>query len=157
MPVILVDRAAAVFGPKVPRRRVRGFTLIEMIIVVTIIGILTAIAIPAYTEYIRRGHRTEARTALMQAAQWMERWRTQAGTYQNGGVDPTLPAGLQVSPPTGAVAYNIAVATTPGTYTLTATRAGTMLNDACGNLTLNNTGLRATVNGTAPIDLCWGR
>ena len=49
----------------------RGFTLIEVMIVVAIVAILSAIALPSYTEYIRRGNRAEARAGLLQAAQWM--------------------------------------------------------------------------------------
>ena len=47
----------------------KGFTLIEVMIVVAIVGILAAIALPSYNEYIRRGHRAEARAALLQGAQ----------------------------------------------------------------------------------------
>lgn len=50
----------------------QGFTLIELMIVVAVIGILGAIAYPSYTEYVRRGHRADARAGLLQAQQWME-------------------------------------------------------------------------------------
>src|SRR5256885_9595200 len=63
------------------KRKNQGFTLIELMIVVAVVGILGAIAIPSYSEYIRRGHRAEARAGLLQAAQWLERASTATGTY----------------------------------------------------------------------------
>ena len=54
----------------------QGFTLIELMIVVAIVGILSAIAYPSYAEYVRRGHRADARAGLLQAQQWLERAST---------------------------------------------------------------------------------
>lgn len=132
--------------------RALGFTLIEVIVVLTILGILAAIAIPNYVQYVSRGYRSEARSTLVQAAQWMERFRTERGTYTGAA----LPLTLATSPQTGAAKYNLTIAANTGaTYTLQATPVGTMNGDVCGNLTLTNTGLRNQSGGTP--ELCWGR
>ena len=131
---------------------VAGFTLIEVVTVVAIVAILTAIAIPNYFQFIARGHRSDARATLTTAAQWMERWRTERGTY-NGAA---LPATLARSPATGTQTYAIGVAPAGNTYTLTAAPQGPMAGDACGNLTLDNTGRKDRM-GTESFDICWGR
>jgi type IV pilus assembly protein PilE len=137
--------------------RAEGFTLIEIVTVVAIVAILAAIAIPSYTQFLARGYRSEARATLVAAAQWMERWRTERGTYQDGGNPPALPAGLDRSPPTGTQRYNVTVVTPAANlYTLSAAPIGAFAGDACGTLTLTNTGLRANT-GAESIDTCWGR
>ena len=131
---------------------VAGFTLIEVVIVMAVVAILTAIAIPNYFQFIARGHRSDARATLTTAAQWMERFRTERGTYDGAA----LPLTLQRSPATGTQMYAIAVATAGNTYTLTATRQGAMATDPCGNFGLDNTGAR-THSGTESLNICWGR
>ena len=138
------------------RKKQQGFTLIELMIVVAIVGILSAIAYPSYTEYVRRGHRAEARAGLLQAAQWLERVATASGTYPAAAA---FPATLTTVPNNR---YDISYATTGSpvvSFTLTATPKGGQVGDNCGNYTLTNTGLRGAkgvTTGTIVTD-CWGK
>ncbi|MES2887468.1 MAG: type IV pilin protein, partial [Pseudomonadota bacterium] len=63
------------------RRLNHGFTLIELMIAVAVVALLAAVALPSYYEFVMRSHRANARAALLQAAQWMERTATAQGTY----------------------------------------------------------------------------
>ena len=110
----------------------QGFTLIEVMVVVAIVGILSAIAYPSYTEYIARGHRAEARANLLQAAQWMERAATANGTYPTASSAASAIAALEAQLKMDR--YGIKVDSTNGSsYTLTATPKGAQLKDKCGS------------------------
>ena len=136
-----------------------GFTLIELMIVVAVVAILSAIAIPSYTEYVRRGHRAEARAGVLQAQQWLERAATAGGVYPT-----TLPANMTWGADS-TKRYTIAfeAGNTNAVYTLTATpKAGTpQAGDKCGTYTLSNTGVRGAngkKSGEAGYDAnCWGK
>ncbi len=134
-----------------------GFTLIELMVVVVIVAILAAIAIPSYTQYVQRANRNEAQQTLLEAAAFLQRCFTQNNDY-----GCALPAPFMQSPPAPAAArYTIAITAGGGagstTYTLTATRAGTMTGDECGDLTLTHTGVRGAVNNTRDAAECWRR
>lgn len=144
----------------------RGFTLMEVLIVVTMIGILAAIAIPNYSAYIQRGHRAEAKAVLLQGSHWLERFRTENNRYDQsvGNVAVVLPNSLNRSPASGTVRYNVALAVAAATYTLTAAPTGPQTGDECGSFTVNQIGQRTVViGGTAynagspQFERCWGR
>ncbi|KAF0098755.1 MAG: type IV pilus assembly protein PilE [bacterium] len=153
-----------------PSRRLRfvhyhrwaGVTLIELLIVVVVIGILASIAVPSYQEYTRRANRAEAKAILLENAQFLERNYTVTNRYDlaPGGGAIALPFTTSPKPGGGAARYNIAGAygAAPAqTFTLTATRAGTMAGDACGDFTLTQTGEQNLVNNTLGVADCWGR
>ncbi|HYW55703.1 MAG TPA: type IV pilin protein [Polaromonas sp.] len=134
----------------------RGFTLIELMITVAIIGILAGIALPAYTAYIERGHRTHAKTVLLEAAQFMERYRSINFKYVDASANPpALPTALTLSPSQGTKRYDIALSGVTATaFTLTATPSG-WTDSACGDLTLNNLGTKGQSAGDAAT--CWNK
>jgi type IV pilus assembly protein PilE len=135
----------------------RGFTLIELMIVVAVVAILSAIAYPSYAEYVRRGHRADARAGLLQAQQWLERAATATGVYPTA-----LPTALTWSTDTNK-RYSIGFKGTATTtaYTLIATRKspGPQAADKCGDFTLSSTGVRSADNATESNVLanCWGK
>ncbi|MEJ8850506.1 type IV pilin protein [Variovorax rhizosphaerae] len=130
-------------------------------IVVAVIGILSAIALPSYQEYIRRGHRAEARAGLLQAAHWLERVATARGTYLTTDEAATnFPAALQEVP---SKRYAISLEATDAQgagYTLTATPQNGQAGDKCGAFTLTQAGARGLSATTASAELvtdCWSR
>lgn len=144
--------------PSLPGRQ-RGFSMVEIAITLAILGILAAIALPEYTQYVNRARRVEASTVLRDSQQFMQRLYAANNSYQVNGAAPVLPVPFQTSPPNATRAnYLITVVTpTPGTYTLTATRApgGPMVNDRCGTLTIDQRGTRGVVGSADTVQFCW--
>lgn len=146
---------------------VRGFTLIELMITVVIVGILASVAYPSYIEYVARGHRTQLKGQMVAAQQWMERYYSERYVYGDNAAAANSAfanQGFAQSPPSGegAARYTlgVSVADSGQTYTITATRTGTMSNDRCNNPTVTNTGVKGISGKTsaeaAPLVAdCW--
>lgn len=137
----------------------RGFTLIELMIAVAIIGIIAAIAYPSYQEYVRSAKRADAQTAIMELGHFMERYHTGNGRYVDSDGDaPVLPF-TQAPKEGGAKAYDLDFADgspTASTYVLQAVPTGSMADDKCGTLTLANTGAKGQKAGMTLAE-CWKR
>lgn len=143
-----------------PRRIPDGFTLIELMIVVAVIGLLAAVAYPSYQDSIRKSKRTEARALLMDAAARQERFYADNNTY----TATITSGGLGYSSATSSTGiYTLSSAVTPAGcttactgYTLTATATGAQASDtACATLTLTSAGTKGYTGTASSYTTCW--
>lgn len=153
-------------------RNQRGFTLIELMIVVVVVGILAAIAYPSYRQYGVRTNRAAATADLAMLSQWMEREYTATGAYDDSPNDN--PGVLRIDPPFDTSPrddptpiYNLSVdALSATTFRVVATPIGAQADDdaACAVLSLDNTGNKCIKDGAAcsnvvgdraAVDACW--
>jgi type IV pilus assembly protein PilE len=137
-----------------------GFTLIELMVTVAIVGILAGIAYPGYQDSVMKSRRADAKGALLGLANAMERHFTETNSYLGAGTtagntgSPTIFSAT--SPVDGGTPYyNLTInAATASSYTLKAEPTGAQSNDKCGTLSLTQTGARGISTALAVAD-CW--
>jgi len=128
------------------RSNTRGFTLIELMVVVAIIAILAMIAYPSYTEQVRKSRRGTAQACLVELAQYMERYYTTNMAYTNAAL-PNTDCRNELTN-----FYTFSFSGTPNatTFTIQAVPTGAQAGDTCGTLTIDQAGQKTpTTTG------CW--
>ncbi len=138
-----------------------GFTLIELMIAVVIVGILAAIAYPNYTAYVERGKRSDARVSLLEAASRMERYYSDCNKYPRFiGTSTNKCADKKINLPTSSQSgyYTIGLRVPPSQtgYLLTARPSGWTDSD-CGGLTIRSNGQRGIGGSGKTVEECWGK
>lgn len=138
----------------------KGFTLIELMVVVVVVAILAAVAMPNYQSYVLRSHRTVAINALLDLGSRQARYYTTNNTYTATLTDLGYATGTISLPSAGDVRYTITVgpsliplSTIQTTFTATATRAGAQESDTCGNYTYTELGVKGVSSGS--VNSCW--
>ncbi|NKI72653.1 prepilin-type N-terminal cleavage/methylation domain-containing protein [Collimonas pratensis] len=129
----------------------RGFTLIEVMVVVAVVAILAAVAVPNYAQYVQRGNRAQAMATLLKYGNWMQQQYTINNSYQPGGNALSLPVFADAG---SKYAFAIRSSSVSG-FVLEAVPA---TNDKCGTFLLDNTGKRDSEKGEAPAATsadCW--
>jgi len=129
-----------------------GFTLIELVIAIAIVGILASIAYPSYVDQMRQTRRADCEAGLMQMASAMERDFSRTNAYRDITGAP-VNFGNQCPIDGGTTTYNLTIASTPTTYVLSAAPVGAQAADPCGTLTLTNTLQKGQSSGT--LAECW--
>lgn len=128
-------------------KTIAGFTLMELMITVAIVGIIAAIAYPSYTTHVDRTRRADGQAALLNLAARMEHFYTENNTY----VGANTPADVGANPNSADGFYQLTISNQTATgFTVTATpvAGGPQAGDACGALTLTNTNIKGPAN-------CW--
>ena len=134
------------------RARARGFTLIEMLITVSIVSILAAIAWPSYINQVQKTRRADGKTALMDAAQRLERCHTRFGRYDHDDCEVALP----FDSTDGYYEIDAVGSIKAASFTLAATPQGAQADDTlCGVLRLSSSGLQGSLGKDADDSHCW--
>lgn len=130
----------------------RGFTLVELMIAVAVAGVLAAVALPSYREYVATARRADGRAGILSLAQAMERWYTERGTYVGATVGST---GIHPNKSSQGYYTLRIVAQDATTFRLRADPGGAQASDACGRFTYNQAGARGVASATLTAAECW--
>ena len=129
--------------------KITGFSLLELVIVLAVIGVLLTLAIPSYQRYMQRAHRAEAIRMMLAIADCQERVRASTGFYDTSSCGEGFNSDsheLRIEPPDNVASLEFTI--------IAQLRQGS--DDACGNLSLDQAGTRGISDNQAAVNKCWG-
>lgn len=134
----------------------RGFTLLELMIAVVVIGILAAIALPNYSAYVRRGYRADAQAFMQEIASKQQHFLADRRAYSSSITDTPANGGLGLTVASKiSTYYTVTLATdnttAPPSFTVTAKPEGNQTKDDCGTMTLDHSGAKTDGKSNS----CW--
>jgi len=132
-----------------------GFTLIELMVAVAIVGVLVSVALPSYVEHVRRGKRSDAQSVLLESAQFMQRYYVAHNTFAGASLTGTgldhVPKNASATDASYTVQLTVPSASNGRAYALTATPR--FSDPKCGELKLMSTGQKLSAVGSTKD--CW--
>jgi type IV pilus assembly protein PilE len=137
--------------PRRPPHRHAGWTLMELLLVLSIVGLLAQWALPVGTELMQRARRNEARLTLLQTAHWLERYAAAQGRYPDTLPESAWPQASQ------SYRWSYAASLQGQRYTLLAIPVGAQAGDPCGTLSLDQSGVRGVRAASWSAVTCWSR
>ena len=123
-----------------------GFSLLELLFTVSLLGILLTLAVPSYQQYLHRAHRAEAMLRIMQLADCQERWRARSGQFQLCSC---------IAQSSSRYRFEVEVINDALFYRVSAHPTGAQLGDTCGTLSMDSLGERSAGGKGATASRCW--
>ncbi len=140
------------------RGPIGGFTLVELAVTAAIVGLLATAALPSFVKHVRKSHRAEAKSALLDLAERQERYYARTSAY---AATPTALGyegnAFPIDVATGSSVYYrlSAITTANATFLASATPVGSQAGDTCGTYTVNHLGTRGNADNTTATASCW--
>lgn len=133
----------------------QGFTLVELMIVVLIVALLAAVAVPNYRSYVLRSHRTVAINAILDLGSREARYYTTNNAYTSSLTQLGYATDPMYLPGSGNAYYSLSATVGASSFLLSAAPVGNQQKDSCGTYTYTDLGIKGMSGVSASVNSCW--